>query len=147
MSARLIPLSVDTRTAPIVALQRPVILIGRHPECDIRIDLPQISRRHCCIALAYERVMIRDLGSRNGLRVNGVRVEEAQLHPGDEVAIGQVIYRLEGSLATSMDATPIVRRPAPAPPPSPSPSPPPRPSKPSAPRDDPDADLVPLDDF
>ena len=145
MSARLIPLSVDTRTAPIVALQRPVILIGRHPECDIRIDLPQISRRHCCIALAYERVMIRDLGSRNGLRVNGVRVEEAQLHPGDEVAIGQVIYRLEGSLATSMDATPIVRRPAPAPPPTP--SPPSRPSKPSAPRDDPDADLIPLDDF
>ncbi len=135
MSARLIPLSIDTRTAPIVALQRPVVLIGRHPDCDIRIDLPQISRRHCCVALAYERVMIRDLGSRNGLRVNGVRVEEAQLHPGDEVAIGQVIYRLEGSPNEAADVTPVVRR---------SPQPP---KAATPPRDDPDGELIPLDDF
>ena len=130
MSARLIPLSVDTRIAPIVALQRPVVLIGRHPECDIRIDLPQISRRHCCIALAYERIMIRDLGSRNGLRVNGVRIEEAQLHPGDEVAIGQVIYRLDVAPSVAANVPQQVRR---------SPQPPPR--------DDPDGDLIPLDDI
>ncbi len=136
MSARLIPLSVDTRTAPIVALQRPVVLIGRHPECDIRIDLPEISRRHCCIALAYERVMIRDLGSRNGLRVNGLRVEEAELHPGDEVAIGQVIYRLEGS---SSQVAPAKAKPQPRR--VPQPPPPPRP------QDDPDDELIPLDDL
>jgi pSer/pThr/pTyr-binding forkhead associated (FHA) protein len=79
----------------VVALQRPVVLIGRHPECDVRLDLPQVSRRHCCVALAYDRLLIRDLGSRNGVRVNGRRVQEATLRPGDEVAIAQVIFRLE----------------------------------------------------
>src|SRR4051795_1579104 len=93
MSARLVPLIPGT--APPIPLQRPVLLIGRHPECDIRIDLAKVSRRHCCVALAYDRVMIRDLGSRNGLRVNGLLLEEAQLHGGDEVAIGPVLYRLE----------------------------------------------------
>ena len=94
MSAQLIPLTAGN--FPTIPLQRPVLLIGRHPECDIRLNLPKISRRHCCVALAYERVMIRDLGSRNGLRVNGRLVEEAQLHPGDEVAIGPILYRVQG---------------------------------------------------
>src|SRR4051794_32676500 len=93
MSARLVPLS--SGAAPTIPLQRPVLLIGRHPECDVRIDLPKISRRHCCVALAYDRVMIRDLGSRNGLRVNGLLVDEAQLRLGDEVAIGPILYRVE----------------------------------------------------
>lgn len=93
MSARLVPLTPGT--APTIPLQRPVLLIGRHPECDVRIDLPKISRRHCCVALAYDRVMIRDLGSRNGLRVNGLVIDEAMLRPGDEVAIGPILYRVE----------------------------------------------------
>jgi predicted component of type VI protein secretion system len=93
MSARLVPLIPGT--APAIPLQRPVLLIGRHPECDVRIDLPKISRRHCCVALAYDRVLIRDLGSRNGLRVNGLMVDEAQLSGGDEVAIGPLLFRME----------------------------------------------------
>ena len=78
-------------------ISSPVILIGRHPECDVRIDSPQVSRRHCCVALAYDRLVIRDLGSRNGVRVNGRLVDEAQLRPGDEVAIAQFLYRLEST--------------------------------------------------
>jgi predicted component of type VI protein secretion system len=93
MSARLLPLK--SGAAPIILLQRPVLLVGRHPECDVRIDLPKVSRRHCCVALAYERVVIRDLGSRNGLRVNGQVVDEAQLTHGDEVAIGPLIFRVD----------------------------------------------------
>lgn len=45
--------------------------------------------------MAYDRVVIRDLGSRNGLRVNGRLIEETLLKPGDEVAIGPIIYRME----------------------------------------------------
>src|SRR5262245_47218200 len=93
MSFRLVP--VIKGTAPIIALHRPVLLIGRHLECDARIDLPKISRRHCCVAIAYDRVLVRDLGSRNQVRVNGRVVEEARLQPGDELAIGPVLYRLE----------------------------------------------------
>jgi len=82
-------------TGPVVALNRPVLLIGRHPECDARIEWPKISRRHCCMAIAYDRVLIRDLGSRNGVRVNGRVIDEVRLQPGDEIAIGPIIYRLE----------------------------------------------------
>jgi pSer/pThr/pTyr-binding forkhead associated (FHA) protein len=115
-----------------VALQRPVVLVGRHPECDARIELPQISRRHCCIALAYDRLLVRDLGSRHGVRVNGRKVSEAQLRPGDELAIGHIIFRLE-EFAVS------------APPPAVKPAPAPSSDLPVAAVDDSDA-LVPLDD-
>lgn len=97
MSARLVPL--NDQDAPPIMVQRPVMLIGRHPECDIRIDREQISRRHCCLAQAYDRVLIRDLGSRNGVRVNGRMVVESRLVPGDEVAIAHLIYRLEADPA------------------------------------------------
>ena len=138
MSARLVPLTQGT--APAIPLQRPILLIGRHPECDVRIDLPKISRRHCCIALAYDRVMIRDLGSRNGLRVNGLLIEEAQLQPGDEIAIGPILYRMEDLAPPSPPQSPpapVAQRPT-------SPSKPP--SLPSLPSDTGD-DLIPLVDF
>lgn len=93
MPARLVPLAPGA--APTVSLQRPVVFIGRHPECDCRLDLPQVSRRHCCVILADDRLSIRDLGSRNGVRVNGRLVEESRLHHGDEVAIAQLLFRLE----------------------------------------------------
>jgi len=93
MQVQLVPIHPGTATA--VPVQRPVILIGRHPECDVRIESPQISLRHCCLAMAYDRLVIRDLGSRNGVRVNGRLIDEARLLPGDEVAIAQFIYRLE----------------------------------------------------
>jgi pSer/pThr/pTyr-binding forkhead associated (FHA) protein len=92
MSYTLIP--TDAGGGPPISLVRPVLVIGRHPECDIRINSAKISRRHCCIALAYDRVLIRDLGSHNGLRVNGRIVEESRLYPSDEVAIGPLIYRV-----------------------------------------------------
>jgi pSer/pThr/pTyr-binding forkhead associated (FHA) protein len=138
MSAQLVPLTRGS--FPTIPLQRPVLLVGRHPDCDVRIDLPKISRRHCCVALAYERVMIRDLGSRNGLRVNGRLVDEAQLHEGDEVAIGPVLYRVESlaSAARPGQAPPLPKRlPAPANPLS-------LPSLPVR-AGDPGDDLIPLD--
>jgi len=132
MAARLVPLNLGATPAPVISLQRPVVLIGRHPECDARIDSPQVSRRHCCVALAYDRVMIRDLGSRNGVRVNGRPVEESTLRPGDEVAIAQFLYRLEDI-------------PAPAAPPPP-PAPPPTTRRPPPPPDDGFDELIPLDE-
>jgi predicted component of type VI protein secretion system len=136
MPARLIPLTAGA--GPTILLQRPVVLIGRHPECDVRIDRPQISRRHCCVALAYDRLMIRDLGSRNGVRVNGRVVEEAPLTPGDEVAIGPILFRLEDQPAAPVPA--VAKSAA-------------RPNKPPGLPElpvalvDPDGDLLPLDDL
>ncbi len=112
MPARLVPLTPGA--APVVPIQRPVMLVGRHPECDVRLDSPKISRRHCCLALAYDRVLITDLGSRNGLRVNGVVVEQVQLFPGDEVAIGPFLYRLEDpdAVATPSPSAKSVSKPS-----------------------------------
>lgn len=107
---------MPTRLAPLIpgsanpiALNRPVLLIGRHPECDIRIDLPQLSRRHCCIALAYDRATIRDLGSRHGVRLNGRVIHEARLVAGDEVAIGHLLYRFEDTNAQAPPPAPAAQ--------------------------------------
>ncbi|HEX3447928.1 MAG TPA: FHA domain-containing protein [Isosphaeraceae bacterium] len=148
MSFRLVPMIPGT--APQVALHRPVLLIGRHLECDVRIDSPKISRRHCCLAMAYDRVLIRDLGSRNGVRVNGRLVEEIRLHPGDELAIGPVLFRLEAESEEPRNSGAMISRP----------SQPPKAARPvGAPanvqaaalppraRSDSEIDLVPLDDF
>lgn len=121
MSLKLTPLVKGS--GPSVLLQRPIYLVGRHPECDLQLELPKISRRHCCFALAYDRLVVRDLGSRNGIRVNGREVVETQLFRGDEVAIGPLIFRVE------QDAVAVA----------------PAPGRPPA-AEEPEIDLVPLDD-
>ncbi len=133
MPAHLTPLN-DPNGSPI-PLQRPVLLIGRHEECDVRLERPQISRRHCCLALAYDRMTIRDLGSRNGVRVNGALIDEALLKVGDEIAISHLIFRYENS-----DPQPSFERPLDA-----------EPANPSSGPDLPgalfaDDDLIPVDD-
>jgi hypothetical protein len=144
MSFRLVPLI--KKTAPIIELQRPILLIGRHMECDVRLDAPKISRRHCCVAMAYDRLLIRDLGSLNGVRLNGRVIDEAQLQTGDEIAIGPIIFRLE-SLNDQPDVP--ATRPAPAARPGRPPVPPLQPVAPTlrSPKPNSDTDLVPLDDY
>ncbi|MCY2939662.1 MAG: FHA domain-containing protein [Planctomycetota bacterium] len=77
-----------------IVLDRPIILVGRHEECDIILDSRKISRKHCCIALQSDHCIIRDLGSTNGLLVNNQRVMEARVFSGDEVSFGGLRYQL-----------------------------------------------------
>ncbi len=102
MPARLVPLMPGN--TPPISLNRPVQLVGRHPECDVRLDRPQISRRHCCLAIIDQQVVLRDLGSRHGCWVNGRQVSEAQLDIDDEIAIGHLLFRLEQGLPGSVDS-------------------------------------------
>jgi pSer/pThr/pTyr-binding forkhead associated (FHA) protein len=78
-----------------IPLDKPIVLIGRHQECDIQIPSRKISRRHCCIALVNDHLVIRDLGSTNGVRINGVKVVEGNLQAEDEVMIGNVLYQVK----------------------------------------------------
>jgi pSer/pThr/pTyr-binding forkhead associated (FHA) protein len=149
MSFQLVPLIKGT--APIIALHRPVLLIGRHLECDARLDSPKISRRHCCVAIAYDRVVIRDLGSRNQVRVNGQVVEEARLQSGDEIAIGPLLYRLDpieerrtGPASRPDRPTSVLTTPANALTPGGSSS---AARNPFFPGPDPESQLIPLDDL
>jgi pSer/pThr/pTyr-binding forkhead associated (FHA) protein len=82
--------------------------------------------------------MNRDLGSRNGLRVNGLVVEESQLHDGDEVAIGPIIFRVEVESPPAPPPPPAAKRPAKKGKPKP-------PSLPNLPLDSGEDDLIPID--
>jgi pSer/pThr/pTyr-binding forkhead associated (FHA) protein len=79
---------------PAILLDKPILLLGRDLECDIRLDSRKISRRHCCIAQVGETLVIRDLGSTNGVRINGTRVVEGRLKAGDELTIGNFRYKV-----------------------------------------------------
>lgn len=79
---------------PSILVDKPILLLGRHPECDIQIDSRKISRRHCCIAQVNDYLVVRDLDSTNGVRINGNRVSEGRLDAGDELAVGSLRYRV-----------------------------------------------------
>ena len=79
---------------PDLRLDKPVMLLGRHEECDVQLNSAKVSRRHCIIAAVNDRLVIRDLGSTNGVRINGTRHEEGELHHGDELVIGNFRYRV-----------------------------------------------------
>ncbi len=80
---------------PNIPLDKPIVLIGRHQECDIQIPSRKISRRHCCIAQVNNHLVVRDLGSTNGIRVNGVKIVEGNLEADDELMIGNMRYQLK----------------------------------------------------
>lgn len=79
---------------PPTSADRSIVLIGRHPQCDVVLPLGSVSRRHCVLVESDDELVIRDLGSRHGVWVNGRRVEESSLNVGDELAIGPVIVRV-----------------------------------------------------
>jgi hypothetical protein len=71
------------------------VTIGRAKDCECVLTDPTVSRHHAELSRDGERWLLRDLGSRNGTRVNGMRVLEAtEVHPGDRVALGDARYRL-----------------------------------------------------
>jgi len=69
-----------------------VTVIGRREDCDFRIPLGEISRKHCRLIKDGDTLRAEDLGSSNGTYVNGARVQEAQLSPGDTLKVGSVLF-------------------------------------------------------
>ena len=63
------------------------VTIGSTPESDIRIQAPGIAPQHASIQLHHERVMLLAQSPGNTLKVNGVLVEDAVLHPGDQIVV------------------------------------------------------------
>src|SRR5256885_11638199 len=64
--------------------------IGRSRECELVVDDPNVSRRHAEVRKTIEGWMVVDLGSTNGVKVNGRRVQEEVLRPGDKITLGLV---------------------------------------------------------
>ena len=69
-------------------------LIGRGEDCRIRSDSTKVSRHHALVRVASERLLVEDLGSRNGTWVHGRRLEgTAELATGDVVRVGPEVIR------------------------------------------------------
>ncbi len=67
-----------------------VTIVGRGDGCQLVLDDPLISRRHACFVVDEHEVTLKDLGSTNGVLVNGARIDEVQvLVPGDLITLGQ----------------------------------------------------------
>src|SRR5262245_59678794 len=75
--------------------ERELLTVGRALDYDIRLNSTQVSRYHCRIERWPEGVWLTDLGSANGMQVNGVRVDRRRLAPGDRLQVGGVRIVLE----------------------------------------------------
>jgi adenylate cyclase len=81
-----------------IPLIREALTVGRRESCDICMRFPNISGVHCEFLYRNGYWYIRDLNSTNGIKVNGLRVQEKLLHPKDEVAIGKRRYTINYEL-------------------------------------------------
>jgi hypothetical protein len=79
------------------ALTESVISVGRHPDCNLVLADPNVSRNHAEIRPKGDRFEVVDLGSTNGTRINGVRVDTQLLQDGDEISFGNTRMRFEAS--------------------------------------------------
>jgi pSer/pThr/pTyr-binding forkhead associated (FHA) protein len=67
-------------------------VIGRRQDCQLRVPTQDVSRQHCEIRVERNTLTVRDLGSANGTYVNGKRIAEQKLAPGDRLGIGPVVF-------------------------------------------------------
>lgn len=90
MKAELVP---ESGAAPI-PITKDVTVVGRKPYCDVVIDDPSLSKRHCILVKTDGLLVVRDLATTNGTKVKGQRVRWAALLPDDRLTFGAVKFRL-----------------------------------------------------
>lgn len=83
-------------------------IIGRAPECNLRIASPDVSRKHCSISLLNPgQVLVRDLGSSNGTFVNGARIDsqvDVPVPSGAVLEVGNVRFTVNYDAPAQADA-------------------------------------------
>ena len=86
----------------ILPLPSSVTVIGRRRSCDLCIPLTSVSRRHCQLYIDDGVLKVRDLKSRNGTHLNGKRINEAALRPGDCIEVGSLafVFQIDGQPRT-----------------------------------------------
>ena len=77
------------------SIARDMTVIGRREDCDLRIPLGEVSRKHCRLIRDGDTLKLEDLGSSNGTFLNGQRVQEAILSPGDTIQVGPVVFAVQ----------------------------------------------------
>jgi pSer/pThr/pTyr-binding forkhead associated (FHA) protein len=111
MRARL----VSADGGPSIDLLKDMILVGRDDDCDVRLDHKSISKLHCAIVKTDGLLLLRDLGSTNGTRVNGQRVRRAALLPNDTVAFANVKFVVKFGVELEKEDAKDGKKDAPAP--------------------------------
>ena len=81
-------------TGAVIPLVKETTVVGRSPDCDVVVKAPDVSRRHCRIVRGPGEVVVEDLGSAQGTRVNGSRVARARLRDGDRLEIAGQAFRV-----------------------------------------------------
>lgn len=76
---------------------RDMTVIGRREDCDLRIPLGDVSRKHCRLIKDADSsgLRVEDLGSSNGTYRNGNRVQQSELTAGDTLQVGPVVFVLQ----------------------------------------------------
>ena len=82
-----------------VPLLKKTLLVGRREECDIVLRFPNVSARHCELRLLGGYWYVANLQSRNGVKVNSIRVGEKRLDPGDVLFVAKHSYEVKYSPA------------------------------------------------
>lgn len=80
-----------------VPLFKGKLLVGRRSHCDIQLEFPNISSHHCELEFINGFWRVQDLGSSNGIKVNGDRLDSKWLMPGDVLSIGKHRYEVHYS--------------------------------------------------
>lgn len=78
----------------VIPLMHDRLLVGRRSSCDICLTFPNVSSHHCMLELKDGYWHVRDLGSRNGIKVNGERVDGKFLMPGDVLHVARNRYEV-----------------------------------------------------
>jgi putative nucleotidyltransferase with HDIG domain len=115
-AVRLSP-TLDALRAPVIRLKPgDAKTVGRSPQADIVIDDPTLSRRHALLTCSEASVTLEDLGSTNGVFVNGDHKQTAALQVADIVRFGSVEYRverdIEAGVESAIEQTMMRRRPS-----------------------------------
>ncbi|MBI1832974.1 MAG: FHA domain-containing protein [Planctomycetes bacterium] len=90
MRAQLVPMD----GGPPVEVAKELTVIGRQEDCDLRLDHKSVSKMHCVLVKTDGLLLLRDLGSTNGTRVNGTRVRRAALLPNDKLSVANFHFRV-----------------------------------------------------
>jgi len=81
--------------------------LGREPDCELRLDEPNVSRYHASLRVDADALVVENLGSTNGISVNGVRRDRAELRLWDVVVVGGSAFRVEAlAVAAPVAAAP-----------------------------------------
>ena len=80
-----------------IPLLKKTLLVGRRESCDIVLRFSNVSAHHCQLTVTGGYWYVLDMKSRNGVKINGSRVREKRLDPGDVLSVAKHRYEIKYS--------------------------------------------------